>query len=79
MNLIPRQLGSLREGVEGTNLEVAYVKDLTVAMKQMNDLGFEQLAPIGNYGEGGIVFYFDPDGIKVQISGPLTKKEPSSN
>jgi catechol 2,3-dioxygenase-like lactoylglutathione lyase family enzyme len=56
-----------------------YVKDLAVAMKQMNDLGFEQLGPIGNYGEGGIVFYYDPDGIKVQISGPLTKKEPDSN
>jgi hypothetical protein len=54
------------------------VKNLAVAMQQMNDLGFEQLGPIGNYGEGGIVFYYDPDGIKVQISGPLPKEEPSN-
>ena len=56
-----------------------YVKDLAVAMKQMNDLGFEQLGPIGNYGPGGIVFYYDPDGIKVQISGPLTDQETPGN
>jgi len=48
-----------------------YVKDLTVAMQQMADLGFEPLGPIGGFGTGGIVFYFDPDGIKVQISGPI--------
>ncbi|MFP6806228.1 MAG: VOC family protein [Pseudomonadales bacterium] len=47
-----------------------YVKDLTPAVKTMNDLGFEQLGPIGGPPEFGIVFFFDPDGIKVQIAGP---------
>lgn len=47
-----------------------YVKALTPAVKAMNDLGFEQLGPIGGMPEVGIVFFFDPDGIKVQIAGP---------
>lgn len=50
-----------------------YVKDLTAAIKTMNELGFEQLGPIGGSPEFGIVFFFDPDGIKVQIAGPRTK------
>ncbi len=49
-----------------------YVQDLTAAVKTMNDLGFEQLGPIGGSPEIGIVFFFDPDGIKVQIAGPQT-------
>ncbi|MDH3642831.1 MAG: VOC family protein, partial [Gammaproteobacteria bacterium] len=49
-----------------------YVKDLTAAIKTMNELGFEQLGPIGGAAEVGIVFFFDPDGIKVQIAGPRT-------
>ncbi len=49
-----------------------YVKDLTAAVKTMNDLGFEQLGPIGGLPEVGIVFFFDPDGIKVQLAGPQT-------
>lgn len=49
-----------------------YVKDLTAAVKTMNELGFEQLGPIGGSPEVGIVFFFDPDGIKVQIAGPQT-------
>ncbi|MDH3642485.1 MAG: VOC family protein [Gammaproteobacteria bacterium] len=49
-----------------------YVKDLTAAIKTMNELGFEQLGPIGGGPEFGIVFFFDPDGIKVQIAGPRT-------
>lgn len=49
-----------------------YVKDLTAAVKTMNDLGFEQLGPIGGMPEVGIVFFFDPDGIKVQLAGPQT-------
>ncbi len=47
-----------------------YVKDLTAAIQTMNDLGFEQLGPIGGGPEIGIVFFFDPDGIKVQLAGP---------
>ena len=47
-----------------------YVKDLTAAVKTMNELGFEQLGPIGGGPDIGIVFFFDPDGIKVQLAGP---------
>jgi catechol 2,3-dioxygenase-like lactoylglutathione lyase family enzyme len=49
-----------------------YVKDLTATIRTMNDLGFEQLGPIGGGTEIGIVFFFDPDGIKVQFAGPQT-------
>lgn len=49
-----------------------YVKDLTATVKAMNDLGFKQLGPIGGMPEIGIVFFFDPDGIKVQFAGPQT-------
>ena len=49
-----------------------YVKDLTAAIRTMNELGFEQLGPIGGSPEFGIVFFFDPDGIKVQLAGPRT-------
>ena len=49
-----------------------YVKDLTAAIKTMNELGFEQLGPVGGAPEIGIVFFFDPDGIKFQIAGPQT-------
>jgi catechol 2,3-dioxygenase-like lactoylglutathione lyase family enzyme len=49
-----------------------YVKDLTAAVRTMNELGFEQLGPIGGGREIGIVFFFDPDGIKVQLAGPQT-------
>ena len=49
-----------------------YVEDLTATVKAMNDLGFEQLGPIGGSSEIGIVFFFDPDGIKVQFAGPQT-------
>ncbi len=48
-----------------------YVKDLRAAVKTMNELGFEQLGPIGGGPEIGIVFFFDPDGIKVQLAGPV--------
>jgi catechol 2,3-dioxygenase-like lactoylglutathione lyase family enzyme len=49
-----------------------YVKDLNAAVKTMNELGFEQLGPIGGGPEIGIVFFFDPDRIKVQLAGPRT-------
>jgi|TARA_Y100000031_G_scaffold92090_1_gene101135 catechol 2,3-dioxygenase-like lactoylglutathione lyase family enzyme len=56
-------------GIDRVNF---YVKDLTAAVKTMNELGFEQLGPIGGAPEIGIVFFFDPDGIKVQLAGPQT-------
>ena len=48
-----------------------YVKDLSAAIGTMQALGFEQLGPVGGGPEIGIVFFFDPDGIKVQLAGPL--------
>ena len=50
-----------------------YVKNLTDAIAGMQAAGFEPLWPIGGSPEFGIVFFFDPDGIKVQIAGPRTK------
>lgn len=47
-----------------------YVKDLTAAIKTMKELGFEPMWPIGGGAEFGLVFFFDPDGIKVQLAGP---------
>jgi len=47
-----------------------YVKDLTATIKTMTELGYEQLGPIGGGTGFGIVFFFDPDGIKVQLAGP---------
>ena len=49
-----------------------YVKDLTATIKTMNALGFKQLGPIGGGPDFGIVFFFDPDGVKVQFAGPRT-------
>jgi len=49
------------------------VKDLTSTIKTMNELGYEQLGPIGGSPEFGIVFFYDPDGIKVQLAGPRTE------
>ena len=50
-----------------------YVEDLTAAIATMNALGFEPLGPIGGGPGFGIVFFYDPDGIKVQLSGPRTE------
>jgi hypothetical protein len=49
-----------------------YVKDLTAAFGTMTELGFKPLGPVGGPPEFGIVFFFDPDGIKVQLAGPRT-------
>lgn len=49
-----------------------YVKDLTAAIAAMKELGFEPLWPIGGGPAFGLVFFLDPDGIKVQIAGPRT-------
>jgi catechol 2,3-dioxygenase-like lactoylglutathione lyase family enzyme len=50
-----------------------YVEDLSATIKTMNELGFEQLGPTGGGPDIAIVFFFDPDGIKVQFAGPLNK------
>jgi catechol 2,3-dioxygenase-like lactoylglutathione lyase family enzyme len=59
-----------------------YVDDLNAATDEMNRLGFEQLGPIGGGADGpgsiGIVFFFDPDGIKVEFWGPISEPNPNS-
>jgi catechol 2,3-dioxygenase-like lactoylglutathione lyase family enzyme len=49
-----------------------YVKDLNTTVKAMTDLGFTSLGPVGGMPAMGIgiVFFLDPDGIKVQLAGP---------
>jgi catechol 2,3-dioxygenase-like lactoylglutathione lyase family enzyme len=59
-----------------------FVNDLNAAIDEMNRLGFEQLGPIGG-GAGGvgsiaIVFFYDPDGIKVELWGPISRPNPDS-
>lgn len=59
-----------------------FVNDLNAAIDEMNRLGFEQLGPIGG-GAGGvgsiaIVFFYDPDGIKVELWGPISRPNPNS-
>lgn len=49
-----------------------YVKDLTATIKSMREVGFEPVWPIGGGPDFGLVFFFDPDGIKVQLAGPRT-------
>ena len=58
-----------------------YVEDLNAATDEMNRLGFEQLGPIGGgatVGSVGIVFFYDPDGIKVELWGPVSEPNPNS-
>ena len=64
----PRPVNHL--GIDRINF---YVDDLTATIKTMNELGFEQLGPIGGGPDLGIVFFFDPDGIKVQFAGPAAE------
>lgn len=59
-----------------------YVDDLNATIDEMNRLGYEQLGPIGG-GAGGvgsiaIVFFYDPDGIKVEFWGPISEPNPNS-
>ena len=59
-----------------------FVDDLNAAIEEMNRLGFQQLGPIGG-GAGGvgtiaIVFFYDPDGIKVELWGPISEPNPNS-
>ena len=49
-----------------------YVKDLKPVIEQMEALGIERLGPPGGIAEVSIAFFFDPDGIKVQLAGPYT-------
>jgi catechol 2,3-dioxygenase-like lactoylglutathione lyase family enzyme len=59
-----------------------YVPDLNAALDEMNRLGFEQLGPIGggaNIGDVGIVFFYDPDRIKVELWGPVSEANPLSS
>jgi catechol 2,3-dioxygenase-like lactoylglutathione lyase family enzyme len=51
-----------------------YVQDLTAAIASLRVLGFEPVWPIGGGPDFGLVFFFDPDGIKVQIAGPRTDR-----
>lgn len=58
-------------GIDRINFRVT---DLIATIEKMNELGFEQLGPIGgSSGTGGIVFFYDPDGIKVEFSGPINQ------
>jgi catechol 2,3-dioxygenase-like lactoylglutathione lyase family enzyme len=60
-----------------------FVDDLNAAVEEMNRLGFEQLGPIGGgaaVGSVGIVFFYDPDRIKVELWGPVSVSNfPQSN
>jgi catechol 2,3-dioxygenase-like lactoylglutathione lyase family enzyme len=59
-----------------------YVDDLNAAIDEMNRLGVEQLGPIGggaNVGSIGIVFFYDPDRIKVELWGPVSEANPQSS
>lgn len=59
-----------------------YVPDLNAAIDEMNRLGFEQLGPIGggaSVGSVGIVFFYDPDRIKVELWGPVSEANPLSS
>ena len=58
-----------------------YVDDLNAAIDEMKRLGFEQLGPIGggtNVGDIGIVFFYDPDRIKVEFWGPVSEPNPDA-
>jgi catechol 2,3-dioxygenase-like lactoylglutathione lyase family enzyme len=59
-----------------------FVNDLNAAVAEMNRLGFTQLGPIGG-GAGGvgsiaIAFFFDPDGVNVELWGFLSAPNPNS-
>jgi catechol 2,3-dioxygenase-like lactoylglutathione lyase family enzyme len=58
-----------------------YVDDLNASIAEMNRLGFEQLGPFGGgstLGSVGIVFFYDPDGVKVELWGPVSEPNPAN-
>lgn len=58
-----------------------YVDDLNATIAEMKRLGFNQLGPIGGGdtpGSVGIVFFYDPDGIKVEFWGPVSEANPDA-
>ena len=58
-----------------------YVDDLNATIDEMKRLGFEQLGPIGggtDVGSIGIVFFYDPDRIKVEFWGPVSEPNPDA-
>jgi len=58
-----------------------FVDDLNASTREMVRLGFEQVGPIGggaDVGGIGIVFFYDPDGIKVELWGPVSEPNPNS-
>lgn len=58
-----------------------FVDDLNAAVEEMKRLGFEQLGPIGGGdapGSIGIVFFYDPDRIKVELWGPVSEANPDA-
>ena len=66
----PAELVFPDEGIDRINF---YLDNLTATIKAMNELGFEQLGPISGGSDFGIVFFFDPDGIKVKFAGPTAE------
>ncbi len=55
-----------------------YVQDLDVVLETMPSLGFAQKWPVGGGPGGGLVFFLDPDGIKVQLARPRGEQPPAS-
>ena len=58
-----------------------FVDDLNATIAEMKRLGFDQLGPIGGGdapGSIGIVFFYDPDGIKVEFWGPVSEANPDA-
>jgi catechol 2,3-dioxygenase-like lactoylglutathione lyase family enzyme len=59
-----------------------YVDYLNATIAEMNRLGFEQVGPVGGGfggpGDIGIVFFYDPDGIKVEFWGPVSEPNPNA-
>ena len=58
-----------------------FVDDLNATIAEMKRLGFNQLGPIGGGdvpGAVGIVFFYDPDGIKVEFWGPVSEANPDA-
>lgn len=60
-----------------------FVEDLNATIAEMDRLGFadDKIGPFGGgsvAGGVGIVFYYDPDGIKVEFWGPVSEPNPDN-